>query len=72
MKDESFSANYKTGLSLLIRVTLVSFFSDCVAAKSFFNPEFLKIAISKMKSATSLILTWDCARSLVPTVLTFG
>lgn len=43
MKDESFNVHYKTGLSLLIRVTLVSFFfSDCVAAKSFFNPEFLK------------------------------
>lgn len=42
MKDESFNVNYKSGLSLLIRVTLVSvFFSDCVAAESFFNPAFL-------------------------------
>ncbi|VVT45650.1 hypothetical protein UYSO10_0518 [Kosakonia radicincitans] len=31
MKDESFSANYKTGLSLLIRVTLVSFFFQIVS-----------------------------------------
>ncbi|KIS45444.1 hypothetical protein LG58_4829 [Kosakonia radicincitans YD4] len=31
MKDESFNVHYKTGLSLLIRVTLVSFFFRTVS-----------------------------------------